>query len=115
MNEAIQSGETILGYLHQPELRMPWMKVFHRKVYPQTVIARTNQQIILLQEDLKYKTHHEWIFTFIPIYRIARIDREELPDWMKITIHLAPESMEEKIEILLDFHNARKLFEICQD
>ena len=98
-----------------PNLVRQWLKVFRRKVFPQTVIARTDQQIILLQEDLKYKTHHEWIFTFIPLYRISRFDREELPDWTKITIHLLPECTGQKIELLLNSRNARKLLAICQD
>jgi hypothetical protein len=114
VNEAIQPGEMILGYIHQAELRKQWMKIFYRKVFPQTVITRTDQQIILLQEDLKFRTHHEWIFTFIPLYRISRIDREEFQDMMKITIHLLPEFSQEKMELLLDFQSARKLDDICQ-
>ena len=115
VSEAIQPGEMILGYIHQSELRKQWMKIFYRKVFPQTVITRTDQQIILLQEDLKFRTHHEWIFTFIPLYRISRIDREEFQDWMKITIHLLPEFSQEKIELLLDFQHARKLDDIYHD
>ena len=114
VNEAIQPDEMVLGYIHQPELRKHWMKIFYRKVFPQTVITRTDQQIILLQEDLKFRTHHEWIFTFIPLYRISRIDREEFQDWMKITIQLLPECSREKIELLLDFQSARKLDGIYQ-
>ena len=112
VSEAIQPGEVILGYIHQPELRKRWMKIFYRKVFPQTVIARTNQQIILLQEDMKFKAHHEWIFTFIPLYRISRIDREGFRDWMKITVHLLPERCREKIEIVLDLQVARRLDDI---
>ena len=115
VNEAIQPGEMIVDYLHQPELRKQWMKIFYRKVVPQTVITRTNQQIILLQEDLKFKTHHEWIFTFIPLYRISRIDREAFQDWMKITIHLLPECSQKKIDLLLDLQRAQKLDDICRD
>ena len=55
VSEAIQPGEVILGYIHQPELRNRSMKIFYRKIFGQTVIARTNQQIILLQEDLKFE------------------------------------------------------------
>ena len=106
--EAIQPDEKVLGYVYQPEIRKPLLKVFYRKVFPQFVLALTDRQLILLQQDLKFKTHHEWIFTFIPLYRVQPLDLEAFEEWMKLTIHLLPESIQQKLEILLDAQNAEK-------
>lgn len=110
--EAIQPGESVLGHVYQPELREPVLKVFQRKVFPQTVLAVTNHQLILLQQDLKSKTHHEWIFTFVPGYRISQFSTEGKRDWQKIIFHLAPEFADQNIEILLEAQNSQKFLTI---
>jgi hypothetical protein len=53
--EALQPGEVVTRYVYQPELHTSRLKVGQRKVFPQTLCALTNRQIILLQQDLKYK------------------------------------------------------------
>ena len=110
--EAIQPGESVLGHVYQPELREPVLKVFQRKVFPQTVLAVTNHQLILLQQDLKSKTHHEWIFTFVPVYRISQFSTEGIRDWQKITFYLAPEFADQNIEILFEAQNSQKFLTI---
>lgn len=59
--------------MYQPELKQPFLRVFRRAIFPQTVIALTDQQVILLQQDLRLKTHNEWLFTFIPLHCIESI------------------------------------------
>jgi len=110
--EAIQPGESVLGHVYQPELREPVLKIFQRKMFPQTVLAVTNHQLILLQQDLKSKTHHEWIFTFISEYRISHFSTEGIRDRQKITFHLVPEFAGQNIEILFESQNLQKFLTI---
>lgn len=105
--EALQAEEKVLGYVYQLEIRVPWLKVFHRSLSPQTVIAVTNQQIILLQQDLKLKTHHEWIITFCPLYRVVEVKNEAFKQWQKITFHLLPFD-QPHIEVIVGTKNAQK-------
>jgi hypothetical protein len=112
VNEAIQPDEIVLGIVFQPEIQIPWLKFFHRKISPQTAIAFTDQQTILLQEDLKFQTHHEWIFTFIPNYRIERIDQESDQYFHKQVIHLVPDIDDLRIDFLLVPQNYIKWAEV---
>jgi hypothetical protein len=100
-NESIQLDERVLGYIYQPEIREPWLKIFYKKLFPQTVVALTDQQLILLQQDLKLHEHHEWIFTFIPLYRIASIKQAEYKKWQKVSVHLLSGSQQQDIEVIL--------------
>ena len=102
MLEAKQPDEVIRGFAYQPELRGRWMKIFKTSIYPRTLLVLTNQQIILLQEDLNYKAHHEWIFTFIPIHRISAIDINSYKEWQEVALRLIPEMKGLDISLLVE-------------
>ena len=107
-NEAIQADELILGYVYQPEIHQPFLRNFYRRLFPQTAMALTGQQLILLQQDLANLSHHEWIFTFIPLYRIASIQPAGYKEWQKLSIHLLSGSQQQDIDVTLEPVNARK-------
>jgi hypothetical protein len=113
--KAMQPGEKIVGYLYQPEIREPKLKYFQHKISPRTVVCITDQQVILLQEDLNVKTHHEWLFTFIPLYRIAHLGLETDRDWQKLSFSLLPSSLQEKVEVLLETEKAQKWYSAWSD
>ncbi len=114
-NEAIQLDEQVLGYVYQPEIREPWLKIFYKKLFPQTVVALTDQQLILLQQDLKLHEHHEWIFTFIPLYRIASIKQAEYKSWKKISVQPLSEFPELNIEVIFEPMNTQKLHSMFKE
>lgn len=101
MLEAIQPGEEIRAFVYQPELQKKWFKIFTRKFFPKTLGVLTNKQLIFLQEDLSYKAHYEWFFTFIPIHRIWKANQEELVHWHKLTFQVDPETDKPNISLLI--------------
>lgn len=106
--EALQEDEKLLGHVFQREIKVPWLGIFHRSIAPQTAIAVTDKQIILLQQDLKFTKHHEeWIFTFCPSYRVADVKEVAFNQWQKISIQLLPFGQPE-IKIILEPKNAKK-------
>jgi hypothetical protein len=107
-NEAIQPGERILGYVYQPEIHQPFLKNFYRRLFPQTVLALTDQQLILLQQDLANLSHHEWIFTFIPLYRIAAVQPAGYKQWQKLSIQLLAGPQPQEIGVILESVQAQK-------
>lgn len=84
--EAIQPDEKIIGHLFQPEITRPWMRYFKRRVFPKFIFVLTDKQMIVLQEDLKYKVHHEWLFSFVSLSKISSVNFEESDDLIKIAI-----------------------------
>ena len=107
-NEAIQPGERVLGYVFQPEISEPWLKIFHKKIFPQIVLALTDKQLILLQQDLKFQAHHEWIFTFIPLYRITSIKLVDYMKWQRVSPQLLFDSLQQDIVVILEPTQAQK-------
>lgn len=101
-NEAIQPGERVIGHVYQPEVREPWLKILHKKIFPQTVMALTDYQLILLQRDLNFQTNLGWIFTFIPLYRIASIEQVPYKTWQRVSVHLLSGSLQQDIDVILE-------------
>lgn len=113
--EALQPGEIILGYIFQPEIKLTLMKYFHQTISPKTLLTLTNHQLILLQEDLRLRVHHEWIFTFIPRARVSSITLEAKRDFKKMSIHLQPDFANLQIDLILDQKNASKWFDCWEN
>lgn len=107
--EALQPEERLLGLIYQPEIRAPRLRFFHRKVAPRTALAITDQQLILLQEDLAYRTHHEWIFTFCPRHRVSYLKQTPMESWQRVSFHLRPESVHQSVDITLESEKAQHL------
>ncbi|MEA4910018.1 MAG: hypothetical protein GYA17_08655 [Chloroflexi bacterium] len=104
--EALHDGQKLLGYVYQPEIRRPWLKFFHKKVAPRLVAALSDQQAILLSEDLAYKAHHEWIFTFCPLHRLLRLEEEPMQEWRQVSICLQPDLPEERVRMVMEAEQA---------
>jgi hypothetical protein len=104
-NHALQAGESVLNYVFQPEIRRPVLKIFRKKVAPQSVMVLTTQQLILLQEDLRQSTHHEWIFTFVPLHRVCGLEEQTYKTWQKWVVRLLPAAGAPEIELILDPDN----------
>ena len=106
--EALQDDEKLLGHVFQREIKVPWLRIFHRSIAPQTAIAVTDKQLILLQQDLRFTKHHEeWIFTFCPLYRVVDIKEVAFNQWQKISIQLLPFGQPE-IEVILEPKNVKE-------
>ncbi|HPH98654.1 MAG TPA: hypothetical protein PKW33_21980 [Anaerolineaceae bacterium] len=115
ISEAISPGETVLGYVYQPEIHEPWLKIFRKKVAPKLVLAVTDQQITILQEEMKTHAHNEWVFSFIPLHRVSFIQQRIDRSWIKLVINLKTEGSPLPIEIILEPAQASKWAAIWRD
>jgi len=106
--EGLEAEEKIVGYVFQPEIKVPRFKVFHHSIAPQTAIVVTNHQVIMLQQDLQFKKHHEeWIFTFCPLYRIQKVNMEDFGLWKKLSFRLTSLNQQD-ITVILEPPNAQR-------
>jgi hypothetical protein len=107
MDEGLKIGEFITGYLYQKELFEPFLKIFRKKIFPMTLMSLTNHQLVFLQEDLEYRVHHEWIFTYIPLHRILGMDaiNDEKNGNVRVIYQLDSGPINTNIELLLTGKN----------
>lgn len=112
--EALQETERILDWVYQPEIRQPRLHFFYRRLFPQTVAVFTDRQIILLQEDLAYRQHYEWIFTFIPWHRVSHLSDQPAGENTRATIHLRPVEHKHTIDLLFEPSNTETWHKICR-
>jgi len=111
---ALQPDEKVLGTVYQPEITDPYLKFFRRGVFPQTVVVMTDRQLILLQEDLSFNPHHEWIFTFCAWHQIVDLKEAQQENRRKFSIRLAAGGEQDRLTLLLEEKNAQKLRTLWQ-
>jgi len=112
--EALQAGEKVLGYVFQQEIIEKKYKFYRKVIFPKSVIVFTDKQIILLQEDLRNSSHHESIYTFIPLHRIDDLVGRPVENYDRVTIALSSDKTKHQPELILTPQNSEKLFSIWE-
>jgi len=100
--EALQPEERLLGCVYQPEIHETRLGFVRRRAAPETALALTDQQVILLQQDMTRRTRHDWVFTFCPWRRVARLEQAAFRAWQKMTIRVRPEAAQQRLEAVFE-------------
>jgi hypothetical protein len=101
LTEGLHKDETVFTAIYQPEIYKRHFGLFTKKISPNTSIALTNKQIIILHQDIRYRVHHEWLFTFIPRFRCGDLHVVENNSGAKCQIEI---SKNFSFDFLLDDH-----------
>jgi hypothetical protein len=83
---AVQPQEEICGLVFQPEILQPRLGFFRRKITPNTLIALTDRQIVLIQEEIASTSNYGWVITHWPRQHIKDIHTEPLNEWQILQI-----------------------------
>jgi hypothetical protein len=78
---AIQAEETLCGYAYQPEITEPRLGFFRRKVTPNTLLAVTDKQVVLIQEEIASTSNYGWVITHYPRHKILQIQADPQNGW----------------------------------
>ncbi len=108
LTEGLHNDETVLSLVYQPEMYKKHLKLFKKKITPATCFAFTNKQLIILQQDIRYRVHHEWLFTFIAWdqCKACKIDKEEF--WANCQLQIGNEF---PVTFLMDSQTAEHFHE----
>ncbi|GAP22323.1 hypothetical protein [Leptolinea tardivitalis] len=77
LTEGLHKDEEVLSVIYQTEIHRKYWGIFTKKIFPDTCFAFTNRQMIILQQDLRYRVHHEWLFTFISLFQCSDLKISE--------------------------------------
>ncbi|NMB82136.1 MAG: hypothetical protein GYA14_09995 [Ignavibacteria bacterium] len=88
LTEGLHKDERILSVIFQPEISKKYLKYLSKKLSPTTCLAFTDRQLIVLQQDIRYRVHHEWLFSFFPWFYCGNlnISRDEFGSRCQIEI-----------------------------
>ncbi len=78
---ALQPGEQLLGYVFQPRIAQPFLRFFHCPIAPSSLLALTNQAVILIEEDKARGASYGWIITICPRKYVAEVECNPDRDW----------------------------------
>jgi hypothetical protein len=84
---AIQAEEALCGYAYQAEITEPRLGFFRRKVTPNTLLAVTDRQVVLIQEEISSTSNYGWVITHYPRQKIFQIQADPQNDWQIFRIH----------------------------
>lgn len=104
----LQPGEHLLGFVFQPGIWTRRWRFFPHQVSATTLLALTDRQVIILEEEKKGKqANYGWMFTFCPLTGVAGMDLKPGEIWPELQIHLGRGSEVVKRRVILEEKQAR--------
>ena len=98
----LQPAECLLGFVFQPGLWTPWWRFFWRQVSATTLLALTDRQLIILEEERNgQRTAYGWIVTFCPRVCLAGLEYKPGEQWHELHVRLAREGVATKRQVIL--------------
>ena len=80
-------GERLLGFVFQPGIRGLRWRFFSLKVSETTVMALTDKQLIIIEEQSRSRfPAYGWIFTFYPRKAIEKIGVSSCRQWQELSV-----------------------------
>jgi len=85
---ALQPDEHLLGYVFQPRIVRRYWRVFHRQIAPMTLLALTENTLIVIEEEQIGRAPLGWHFTFCPRICVSGIEAKPNKEWQDLYVHL---------------------------
>jgi hypothetical protein len=86
---ALQPGEPLLGFVFQPRIVQRNWHLFSHPIAPATLLALTDREVILIEEERARGASYGWLITFCPRRCIAGIETMPKGEWQELCVHLA--------------------------
>ena len=103
---ALQPNDPLLGYIFQPRLIQPYLRLLRRQIAPAALLALTQNEVILIEEGPSSATRYGWYFTFCPRTCITGIDARPDEKTQDIQVHLKRASHLASRQIRLENNSA---------
>jgi len=85
---ALRPGERLLGYVCQPRIAQRFLRYFSRPIAPASMLALTNQAVILIEEDKAWGASYGWLITLCPRRYIVNIESRPNQEWREVSVRL---------------------------
>lgn len=85
---ALQPDERLLGFVFQPRVVQTYLRIFQRVVVPATLLALSEQELILIDDGLSSVSSYGWNFHYYPRRGIADIAITPQEKWQVVRLSL---------------------------
>jgi hypothetical protein len=99
---ALQPDERLLGYVYQPRIRQSFLHFFSRPIAPASMLALTDQAVILIEEDKAWGASYGLVITLCPRKVVESIESQSNREWRNIYIHLARNTVALDRQVMLE-------------
>jgi hypothetical protein len=104
---ALQPGEKLLGSVFQPRITQTVLDFFRRAIAPASLVALTDQAVILIEEDKARGAAYGWLITLCPRKFVAEIESKPTYQWSEVSLHLRRNGVNETRKLTLENETAR--------
>lgn len=99
---ALQPGEKLLGVVFQPRITQPVLHFFRRAIAPASLLALTDQTVILIEEDKARGAAYGWLITLCPRRYIVEIESRPNHEWHDVIVRLLRNTISEERKLTLE-------------
>ncbi len=99
---ALQPGEKLLGYVFQPRIAQPLLRFFHRPIAPASLLALSDQAVILIEENKASGASYGWVVTLCPRKTVTKIVNQPARAWRNISVHLLRNAVRAERNLILE-------------
>ncbi len=86
---ALQPDEQLLGFVFQAQIVQRRRYWFSRPIAPAALLALTDREVILIEEERVKGAAYGWLITFCPRGCVAGIETEPKGEWRELRVRLA--------------------------
>lgn len=99
---ALQSNERLLGYVFQPRIQRPFLRFFNRAIAPVSMLALSDKNVILIEEDKVRGAAYGWVITLCPRNVILTIESKPVETWQKLSVILLKDQVNVGRSLILE-------------
>jgi hypothetical protein len=103
---ALQPGERLLGVVFQPRITRTILRFFRHAIAPSSLLALTDQTVILIEEDKARGAAYGWLITLCPRKFVAKIESKPNHEWCDVTVRLLRNTVSEERKLTLETESA---------
>jgi hypothetical protein len=107
---ALQRDEYLLGYIYQPRIKERFLRFFNRPIAPNSLLALTDQAVVLIKEDKARGASYGWIITICPRNVVQTVDSIPMGKWQKLSVLLLRNNVSTQRNLILD----HKITQACK-
>jgi len=104
---ALQPGEKLWGTVFQPRITQSVLHFFRRALAPASLLALTDQAVVLIEEDKARGAAYGWLITLCPRKFVAEIESKPTYQWSEVSLHLRRNGVNETRKLTLENETAR--------
>ena len=96
----LQKDELLLDFIYSPKLvrKIGFIKI---NISPNVLIAVTDRQLVILEDDLSVTSSYTWLLTYIPLNNVREISFEKQRRFTKVKVKVKKKDLSKELSFAI--------------